>query len=63
MLVGTALLLPIVGARQSRKSTPNANNIEIRISPQQSVTYPIDPRKDFIIEVDNGKVKITNTTK
>jgi hypothetical protein len=62
MLIGTALLIPILGARQQARKTAQGNpSIEIRVSPQQIVTYPIDPNKNFVIELENGKLKISNT--
>lgn len=65
MLVGTALLFPILAARQNKKvSPPTANSIEIRVGSGQSVIYPIDPSKStFVIELDDGKLKITNSGK
>ena len=63
MLFGTGLLVPILAARQTKRSVPTANSIEIKVGQQQSVTYPIDPSKNFIIELDDGKLTITNTNK
>ncbi|MGO9302097.1 MAG: hypothetical protein ACLPPV_03655 [Candidatus Korobacteraceae bacterium] len=61
MLIGAGLLVPILEARYSKKAPPVSNSVEIRLGPQQSVVYPIDPSKSITIELDGGKVKITSS--
>jgi len=64
MLGGTALLFPILYARQSHLTVaPSTSTIEIKLGTAQSVTYPIDPAKNVVIELDDGKLKITNSSK
>lgn len=64
MLVGTMLLVQTLATRQKRASAANAGStVEIRTGPQQTVTYPVDLSKDFVIEVENGKVKISSVSK
>jgi hypothetical protein len=60
MLGGTALLVPILQRRPNQKSGAVSNQIELK-NGQQSVVYPIDPNKSHTIELENGKVKITET--
>jgi hypothetical protein len=63
MLAGTLLLVPILKARPSTKNAPTTNNIEIKVGSQQSVSYPVDTNKNLTIELDSGKVKITENKK
>jgi hypothetical protein len=58
MLLGAGLLVPIIGARHEKKASA-PNTIELKISPQQSLTYPINPGKNVTIELGNGTAKIT----
>lgn len=64
MVGGTVLLFPILAAHQNQK-TPQlgANSIEIRTSAGQSVVYALDSSKNVVIELDDGKLKITNSPK
>ncbi len=57
MLIGTAFLGTILKAHPS-KVAPVTHNMEIRLDPQHSVIYPIDPDKNTTVEIDDGKVKI-----
>ncbi len=59
VLAGVILLVPIVSSRPS-KATP-AGSLEVKLTGQQSIVYPIDPDKNTTIEVDGGKIKITAT--
>jgi hypothetical protein len=60
MLLGTALLVPIV---RNGQKPPQANAVEIKLGSQQSVLYPLDPSRNVTVELDNGKVKITDIKK
>jgi hypothetical protein len=62
MLTGTVLLIPILNSR-SEKKTGLGNVMELKVSPQQTLTYPIDPNKSATVEFENGKLKITETKK
>jgi hypothetical protein len=58
MLIGTVFLGTILKERPS-KVTPVIHSMEIRLDPQRTVVYPIDPDKNTTVEIDGGKVKIT----
>ncbi len=63
-LVGVVLLVPVLGTRPNKKQLiPIANTMEIKVSPQQSVIYPLDPDKTISIELDGAKLKVTATKK
>jgi membrane protein implicated in regulation of membrane protease activity len=63
MLVGTALLVPILARRSKVTTAPATSSVEIKLGPQQTVIYPIDSSKNLTIELDGGKVKVTESTK
>jgi hypothetical protein len=58
MLIGTVFIGTILKAHPV-KVTPGTHNMEIRLDPKHTVTYPIDPDKNTTVEIDDGKVKIT----
>ena len=60
MLIGTVFLGTILKAHRS-SSEPPSHTIEIRLDPQHTVVYPIDPSKDMSVEIQEGKVTIIPT--
>ena|ERR1017187_2146866 len=56
---GVVVLLPILESRPTRRPPITGRNMEIRIDPQQSVIYPIDPDRSITIELESGKIKVT----
>jgi|ERR1051326_7456826 hypothetical protein len=62
-LIGVVLLVPVLGMHPPRKVVPVANSMEIRISPQQTMIYPLDPDKSISIELEGAKLKITAAKK
>jgi|GEM_PF-6110337 len=63
VLVGVALLFPILYGRPASVTpkSPNANTIQIQISPEQTLSYPVEPDKNYTIEIEAGKVKFNAT--
>lgn len=62
VLIGVALLAPILYYKPTT-STPAAatNSITIRIDQEQSISYPSEPDKNYVIEVESGKVRFSAT--
>ena len=63
MLIGTVMLVPILNGRPNKKNTSGGSAVEIKIGPQQSMRYPIDPNKNLTIEFDGAKVTVTDAKK
>ena len=61
VLVGVVLLCPILYHRPPAAAAKAANSIQIQLAPQQSLSYPIEPDKNYTIEIDAGKVKFSAT--
>jgi hypothetical protein len=61
VLVGVILLCPILYHRPPAAAAKAANSIQIQLAPQQSLSYPIEPDKNYTIEIDAGKVKFSAT--
>jgi hypothetical protein len=59
VLLGAALLVPIVTMRPASRDAAASGTIEVKSGPQQGVVYRLDPGRDITIEVDGGKVKVT----
>jgi hypothetical protein len=59
VLVGIVLLAPILYHRPVAAKSNNANSIRIELAPHQSLSYPVEPGKDYTIEIENGKVKFS----
>lgn len=62
MLAGTALLISVLRTHQTSESVTK-NSIEIKLGAQQSVAYPIDARKNYTIQVSDGKLTISEANK
>lgn len=62
VLVGVALLVPILYDRPAVEPAKSDNNkiISLQISPEQILSYPIESDKSYTIEVENGKVKFSS---
>ena len=51
--VGLSVLIPIVYARPAEAAAVRHHNaIELKLTGQQSLTYPLDPEKNVTIEID-----------
>jgi hypothetical protein len=59
MLAGTGLLIPVLNSRPSRKISTPTHSMEIRLNNEQSLTYPLDSSKSVVVEVNGGRVKIS----
>ena len=62
VLVGVALLCPILYSRPAPASLATSNSIQIQMGPQQSLSYPIEQGKNYTIEIEAGKVKFSAIT-
>lgn len=62
-LIGVVLLIPVLGSPPIKKMVPGNNSMEIKISGQQSVIYPLDADKTISIELEGSKLKITAAKK
>ncbi len=60
VLLGVALLCPILYGRPATKDATESKQIQIRL-PDQTVSYPVEADKNYIIEIENGKVKFSTT--
>lgn len=61
-LIGVAMLCPILYQRPAAKSSKDeAKVIQIQITPQQTLSYPVEPDKDYSIEIEGGKVTFSAT--
>jgi hypothetical protein len=63
VLVGVALLVPIVNVRPAKPETTTVGSIEFKSGPQQGVVYKLDPDRNITIEVEGGKIKVSSTKK
>lgn len=61
VLGGMILLCPILYHRPAAAVAKPGNSIRIQLAPQQSLSYPIEPNKNYTIEIDAGKVKFSAT--
>jgi len=60
MLIGTVFLGTILKEHPSNVTPPGVHTMEVRLDPQHTVVYPIDPDKNtIVVEVADGKVKIS----
>lgn len=60
VLVGVALLCPILYWRPATKEASDSKQIQIKL-PDQSVSYPIEADKNYTLELENGKVTFSAT--
>jgi hypothetical protein len=58
LVIGGVALLAIVLSQRPAKLNGAGGNMEIKVSAQQSVQYPIDPNRNTTVEIDGSKVKI-----
>lgn len=58
VLIGTALLVPILSAPRRNATQPSTLRVEIR-NPQQTVVYPIDQNRDVAIDINGANIKVT----
>jgi hypothetical protein len=56
VLVGMVLLCPILYQRPATPATRKENSIHVQLSPQQSISYPVEADKSYTVEIENGKV-------
>jgi len=61
VLVGMVLLCPILYHRPAESVTTPGTNIRVQLTPQQSVSYPVEAGKNYTIEIENGKLKFSAT--
>ena len=60
MLGGVGLLCPILYHRPTSGAFADGKSIRIQVSPQQTLTYPVEPDKNYTVEIEpGGKVKLT----
>jgi hypothetical protein len=60
VLIGVALLAPILYYKPT-SPTPSAtsNTITIQIDSKQSISYPLESDKNYVVEIEGGKVKFS----
>ena len=61
VLLGVILLFPILYNRPAPPTSSQAGDVRIQLSPQQSISYPVPADKNYVIEIDGNKVKISAT--
>jgi hypothetical protein len=62
VLAGVILLCPILYQRPAAKpGVTDTKAIQIQLAPQQTLSYPVEPDKNYKIEIENGKVTFSAT--
>ena len=61
VLVGVVLICPILYHRPAGATLKKPTSIEIHLAPHQSLSYPVEPNKNYLIEIESGKVKFSAT--
>jgi hypothetical protein len=61
VLIGVVLLFPILYNRPAPQPFSQSGDIRIQLSPQQSLSYPVPADKNYVIEIDGTKVRISAT--
>lgn len=60
VLLGVALLCPILYGRPATKDTAESKQIQIKLQ-DQMLSYPVEADKNYTIELENGNVKFSAT--
>lgn len=62
VLVGVILLCPILYHRPpAAVAGKDGKDIQIRLGPHQSLSYRVEPDKNYTVEIESGKVKFSAT--
>jgi len=61
VFLGVILFFPILYKRPTSPLPSENGEIRIQLSPQQSISYPVPVDKNYVIEIDGTKVKISAT--
>lgn len=61
VVVGVALLCPVIANRSVTKKDQLAPNIEVKRGDAEIIRYPTDPTKNYEISIDKDRVRIIAT--
>lgn len=62
VLIGVVLLAPILYFKPAPSTqTAATNSITIQVDSKKSISYPLEPDKNYVVEIEDGKVKFSAT--